>query len=113
MEIKMIYEIVYDAVERKAATTPPNDYIGNVEMAAGIGIVLAKIDKKLVLDGVQEPDIIREKFLEIVEETEEDSLDDKCKIIIEKVRKYQVKKMVNETMEDLIALVNQCHSVKQ
>ena len=36
----MIHEIIYDGVLKKAATNPPNEFIGNVEMAAGIGIVL-------------------------------------------------------------------------
>ena len=36
----MTYLIIYDAVRKKAATTPPNILIGNVEMAAGIGMVM-------------------------------------------------------------------------
>lgn len=102
----MIYGIIYDAVKRKAETTPPNNYIGNVEMAAGIGIVLHGMKKKLDnIEAMEEPQELKEQFLKIVEEVGVEQLDDLSKIIVEKVKKYQVKEMVNETMEDLVILI--------
>lgn len=102
----MIYEIIYDAVIKKANTTPPNDYIGNVEMAAGIGIVMYKIKRNLDLSEVNEPEDIRKAFLDMAEETNKADFDETCEIIFQKVMKYQVKKMVNETIEDLKLLVS-------
>lgn len=102
----MIYKIIYDAVIKKSNTTPPNDYIGNVEMAAGIGIVMNKIKKNLDLSNVETPEDIREAFLNMAVETARDNFDEMCEIIFQKVMKYQVKEMVNEDMEDLKLLVN-------
>lgn len=102
---EMMYGIIYDAVKRKADTTPPNDYIGNVEMAAGIGIVLHQINREMDMEQAETPQDIKDIFLKIADEIQTDSMDDLCRIIIEKVKKYQVKKMVNETMEDLHILV--------
>ena len=38
----MIYNIIYDAVKKKTTTNPPNIFIGNVEMAAGMGIEIGR-----------------------------------------------------------------------
>ena len=101
----MIHNIVYDAVKKKALTNPPNDYIGNVEMAAGIGLVLKEINLEMEFNDINEPCDVKEKFLNIIKEYGEDKLTGQSKIIYEKVVKYKVKKMVNETMEDIEILV--------
>lgn len=102
----MIYNIVYDAVKKKTMTNPPNIFIGNVEMAAGIGMVLAEIGRKMDFENIKEPVEIKENFERIMEETENVSLSDTSEIIVELIEKYQVREMVNETMEDLEILVN-------
>ena len=58
----MIHEIIYDGVLKKAATNPPNEFIGNVEMAAGIGIVLKEIGKEMNFDELKEPEDIKALF---------------------------------------------------
>ncbi len=101
----MTYRIIYDAVMRKAETTPPNDYIGNVEMAAGMGIVLSRTKKELEFQNISTPQEMKDEFLSAINESEKDNLDELCGIIMEKIIKYQVKEMVNETMNDLKNLV--------
>lgn len=97
----MVYQIIYDAVKIKAKTTPPNEYIGNVEMAAGIGIVLDEQKLELDFDKIESAEMLREEFLS---KADEDKASDVGKILINLVKKYQVIKMVNETMDDLIIL---------
>ncbi|MBQ3584944.1 MAG: DUF3837 family protein [Lachnospiraceae bacterium] len=101
----MIHEIIYDGVLKKAATNPPNEFIGNVEMAAGIGIVLKEIGKEMNFDELKEPEDIKAAFLNLLEDVQSERLSDVANIIVERVKKYKVKKMVNETMEDLEILV--------
>ena len=101
----MIHSIVYDAVRKKAETTPPNDYIGNVEMAAGIGLVLKDINMQMDFSDINTPNDVKEVFLDIIKDYGEGKLKGQSKIIYEKVVKYKVKKMVNETMEDIEILV--------
>ena len=101
----MIHEIIYDGVLKKAATNPPNEFIGNVEMAAGIGIVLKEIGKEMNFDELKEPEDIKAAFLNLLEDVQSERLSDVANIIVERVKKYIVKKMVNETMEDLEILV--------
>lgn len=105
MEVTMIHEIIYDGVLKKAATNPPNEFIGNVEMAAGIGIVLKEIGKEMNFDELKEPEDIKAAFLNLLEDVQSERLSDVANIIVERVKKYKVKKMVNETMEDLEILV--------
>ena len=107
----MIYEIIYDAVIKKANTTPPNDYIGNVEMAAGIGIVMYKMKRELDLSNVTTPEEIRVAFLNMAEELGKNDFDEMCEVIFQKVMKYQVKEMVNETIDDLKLLVSSYEKV--
>ena len=102
--IRMIYSIIYDAVKRKAATTPPNELIANTEMAACIGLILNEINVTMDFGEIKEPADIKENFLKIVEERENE-LTGISKIFIKAIKKYKVKKMVNETMEDLENLV--------
>lgn len=101
----MIHNIVYTAVKKKASTNPPNDYIGNVEMAAGIGLVLKDINFEMDFSEINTPMEVKEKFLNIIKEYGEDKLTGQSKIICESVVKYKVKKMVNENMEDIEILV--------
>lgn len=101
----MIYEIIYDGVLRKAATEPPNEFIGNVEMAAGIGIVLKEIDREIDLSDIKEPTDFKEKFLNIMKDYDMEKLSDNSRNIVGQIMKYKVKRMVNETMEDLEILV--------
>ena len=102
----MIYNIIYDAVKKKTTTNPPNIFIGNVEMAAGMGIVLGEIGTQMNFEGIDKPGKIKEKFNEIMKESDVSKLSDMSNTIIELINRYQVKDMVNETMEDLEILVN-------
>lgn len=101
----MIHEIVYEGVLRKAATEPPNEFIGNVEMAAGIGIVLKEINQEMDFSTIKEPSDIKESFLNIINNFKETDFSDTSNILIGQIKKYKVIKMVNETMEDLEMLV--------
>lgn len=101
----MIHAMIYDGVLRKAATEPPNEFIGNVEMAAGIGIVLKEIKKKMDFSDVKEPADIKEKFMDIIKDIQTEELSAVSRIIVELVKKYKVIRMVNETMEDLEILI--------
>lgn len=103
--IYMIHQIVYEAVKKKAGTNPPNEYIGNVEMAAGIGLVLKEIGKEMDFGSISTPQEIKESFLELISDYGKDKLSDTAKIICGRVEKYKVKAMVNENMEDLEILV--------
>lgn len=105
----MIYNIIYDAVKKKTGTNPPNDFIGNVEMAAGMGIVLSECRMTLNFDEIKEPEGLRSAFLKNVKK---DNLSDMGKIIVDLVERYQVKDMVNETMEDLIILAGNYEKYK-
>lgn len=98
----MIHNIIYEAVRKKAQTTPPNEYIGNVEMAAAIGIILK--DKRLAMDftKIETPEEIKEKFLSMVPR---DTVEGENLIMYDRIVKYKVKKMVNENMEDLEILI--------
>lgn len=100
----MIHEIIYGGVLRKAATTPPNEFIGNVEMAAGAGIVLKEINREMDFTTIQEPADIQKEFLNIISDYKEE-LSETAKIIVGLIQKYKVIRMVNETMEDLEILV--------
>lgn len=102
----MIYNIIYDAVKKKTTTNPPNIFIGNVEMAAGMGIVLGELGVQMNFEGIDEPDKIKEKFNEILEESDVSKLSDMSNTIIKLIDRYQVKDMVNETMKDIEILVN-------
>lgn len=102
----MIYNIIYDAVKKKTTTNPPNIFIGNVEMAAGMGIVLGELGMQMNFEGIDKPGKIKEKFTEMLGEADTSKLSDMSNIIIELINRYQVKDMVNETMEDLEILVN-------
>lgn len=101
----MIYEIVYDGVLRKAATEPPNEFIGNVEMAAGIGIVLKEINQEMDFSTIKEPSDIKESFLNIINNFKKTDFSDTSNILIGQIKKFKVIKMVNETMGDLEMLV--------
>ena len=101
----MIYEIIYDAVIRKANTNPPNRFIANTEMAAGAGIVLSHMNGELDTEKITAPSDIKELFLEYVENNKNVNLSKTDEIIIEQIRKYPVRKMVNETMDDLKYLI--------
>ena len=101
----MIHEIVYEGVLRKAATEPPNEFIGNVEMAAGIGIVLKEINQEMDFSTIKEPSDIKESFLNIINNFKETDFSDTSNILIGQIKKFKVIKMVNETMEDLEMLV--------
>lgn len=94
----MIYNIIYDAVKKKTKTNPPNEFIGNVEMAAGIGIVIDECKITLDFSNITEPEMLKKEFLEKVVR---DNLSEMGRIIVDLVERYQVKTMVNETMEDL------------
>ena len=102
----MIYNIIYDAVKKKTTTNPPNIFIGNVEMAAGMGIVLGELGMQMNFEKIDEPGKIKDKFNEIMKESDVSKLSDMSNTIIELINRYQVKDMVNETMEDLEILVN-------
>ena len=102
----MIYNIIYDAVKKKTTTNPPNIFIGNVEMAAGMGIVLGELGMQMNFEKIDEPGKIKDKFNEIMKESDGSKLSDMSNTIIELINRYQVKDMVNETMEDLEILVN-------
>lgn len=101
----MMHELIYDGVRRKAATEPPNELIGNVEMAAGIGIILREINREMDFGNVKEPADIKENFLNIINEFNQEELSDLSRILMGRIQKYKVKQMVNETMEDLEILV--------
>lgn len=101
----MIYSIAYEAVKKKASTTPPNGLIANTEMAASIGLILKETDISLATDSFKEPETIKNAFLEVIGEKEA-ALSETSVILLDLIRKYKVKQMVNETMEDLICLVN-------
>lgn len=98
----MNHQIVYSAVRKKADTTPPNKIIGNVEMAAIIGIILKQNNIIMDLEGVDEPDKIKTRFLETVKVEE---LSEKDKIMYEMVEKYKPLDLLNEKMEDLFILI--------
>lgn len=106
----MIYSIVYDAVKKKATTTPPNALIANTEMAAAMGILLKEWypepDHVKTLSKVTTPEELKEQFLHLTGGKEPEGMSAEAKILSEQIRQYKVRKMVNETMEDLIALVN-------
>ena len=104
--IKMIYSIVYDAVRKKASTTPPNALIANTEMAAAMGIILKEL--KIQQDSLKAatPEELYENFFEKIAGKETETMSDASKILFEQIKRYKVRKMVNETMEDLLALVN-------
>ena len=100
----MIYSIVYDAVRRKAATTPPNDLIANTEMAAAIGMICKELHREIDLSKITEPAEIKEQFLIMMKEVNNTELSEEAAILLEKVKKYKVKGMVNETLQDLETL---------
>ncbi|MDE7156922.1 MAG: DUF3837 domain-containing protein [Lachnospiraceae bacterium] len=100
----MTYLIIYDAVRKKAATTPPNNLIGNVEMAAGIGMVMHEAGMEFDITDITEPELIKQRFQEYLKKMEPDSLSAESKIIIELIEHYQVKRMVNEKMRNLLDL---------
>ncbi len=102
----MIYNIVYDAVKKKSQTEIPNNLIGNVEMAAGIGMVLKELKQTMDFSEIEEPIHIKESFERIIDKTDKGELSEGTVIIIGMIEKYQVKGLVNETMEDLRILVN-------
>ena len=56
-------------------------------------------------DELKEPEDIKAAFLNLLEDVQSERLSDVANIIVERVKKYKVKKMVNETMEDLEILV--------
>ena len=101
----MVYNIIYDAVKKKTRTTPPNLIIGNVEMAAGIGIVFKEIEYSANLEEITEVREIKEMFENKVSQIQQDKLSDTSRILIELIHRYQVKTMVNETLEDLKILI--------
>lgn len=100
----MTYLIIYDAVRKKASTTPPNHFIGNVEMAAGIGIVLHEAGLEFDSTDLTEPEMIKQRFQDYLKKMEPDSLSAESRIIIELIERYQVKRMVNEKMRNLLDL---------
>ncbi len=100
----MTYLIIYDAVRKKAATIPPNFLIGNVEMAAGIGIIMNEIGQDFDISDITEPEMIKQRFQEYLKEVNPDALSSQSKIIIELIEQYQVKKMVNERLRNLLDL---------
>ena len=55
---------------------------------------------------IDEPGKIKEKFNEILEESDVSKLSDMSNTIIKLIDRYQVKDMVNETMKDIEILVN-------
>lgn len=97
----MNYYIVYEAVKKKASTDPPNLFIGNVEMAAAIGLVLNEQKYDLDLTQVETPIQIQELFLKHVEEMSNADLSEQSKVLIDLTKQYQVKQMVNETLDNL------------
>lgn len=103
--MKMIYSIAYEAVLKKAATNPPNELIGNTEMAAGIGIILKEIQTELESSDFNTPQDIKDKFIELIDGMNGSVLSDTSVIIYERIKKYKVKDMVNETMDDLKHLI--------
>ncbi|MCI8668918.1 MAG: DUF3837 family protein [Lachnospiraceae bacterium] len=100
----MTYLIIYDAVRKKAATTPPNIFIGNVEMAAGIGIVMHEAGMEFDIYGITEPEMIKVRFEEYLKNMDLDKLSEECRIIAELIEHYQVKRMVNEKLRNLLDL---------
>lgn len=102
----MIYQIVYEAVKKKARTNPPNSYIGNVEMSAAIGLILKEVGKEMNFDNISTPKDIKESFIEQIKEYGEDKLSEISQIMYKQIVKYKVKDMVNENMEDLKILVS-------
>lgn len=102
--MSMIHEMIYGGVMRKAATIPPNELIGNVEMAAGAGIVLREINREMDFTMIQEPADIQKAFLDMINGYPGE-LSETSKIIVGLIQKYKVIRMVNETMEDLEILV--------
>ena len=100
----MNYDIIYDAVRKKSRTIPPNLYIGNVEMAAGVGIVLGEAGLKLDYDNISTPEQLKENFLKVIENTDINSLSEEKRTIVDTICKYKVKEMVNENLQDLIYL---------
>lgn len=105
----MIYSIIYEAVKKKSMTNPPNRFIANVEMAAAGGIILGelglKFDEEKQNENIDTPELISETIISLVSKRKDD-LSEQGKILFDLIQKYQVKKMVNETMEDLLNLVN-------
>lgn len=101
----MNYNIIYDAVKKKAKTDPPNILIGNVEMAASIGIILHEMNEKLDFSSVKEPGDIKAQFENLVNKIGVEKLSEISSILLKQIEKYQVKVMVNETLEDLKTLV--------
>lgn len=100
----MIYQIIYDAVRKKATTSPPTYLIANVEMAAGIGIIMEEIGKEFDNSQIIKPETIKERFLEYIEDIPMNSLSAQSKTILELIQEYQVKEMVNEKLRNLLDL---------
>lgn len=100
----MTYLIIYDAVRKKAATIPPNILIGNVEMAAGIGMVMHEAGMEFDISGITEPEMIKVRFEEYLKNMDLDNLSAECRIIVELIEHYQVKRMVNEKLGNLLDL---------
>lgn len=100
----MVYSIIYDAVRKKAATVPPNVLIGNVEMAAGIGMILKEIGETLDYNEIHTPEELREVFLKLIDERGEDGISELMKNTLQEIRKYEVRPLVNEKMDNLYDL---------
>lgn len=100
----MIYSIIYDAVRHKARTTPPNIFIANTEMAAAVGILLNQTGKSLNLEEIKVPADIQNGFTELLEQ-DNLQLNEEQEILADLVKRYKLRDMVNETMEDLLYLI--------
>lgn len=100
----MTYLIIYNAVRKKSVTNPPNSLIGNVEMAAGIGIVMEEMGIPFDILGIAEPEMIKERFLNYLKDKNLDDLSAQSRTIVELIEDYKVKKMVNEKLRNLLDL---------
>lgn len=100
----MIYSIIYDAVRHKARTTPPNIFIANTEMAAGVGIILSQTGQHMNLEEIKAPGDIQNRFAELYESGTL-NLNEEQEILADLIKKYKLRDMVNETMEDLLYLI--------
>ena len=100
----MTYLIIYDAVIKKTRTTPPNTFIGNVELAAAIGLVLEELQIPFQREGIEQPEDIKAFFLKQIDNVDKTSLSEQSRILIDLIEQYQVKKMVNEKLRNLLEL---------
>lgn len=97
----MNYYIVYEAVKKKASTTPPNLFIGNVEMAAAMGLVLEELKLDLDFESVDTPQKLKDVFVGKIADLSTEHLSEEAVILIDLVKEYQVKQMVNENLDNL------------